>query len=56
MYFTSSSAMLAVQQETYRKVIYQNNSKKARIKTMIDTHVKKELEAIPETLNPDEPY
>ena len=23
---------------------------------MIDTHVKNELEAIPETLNPDEPY
>jgi hypothetical protein len=37
MYLTSSSAMLAVQQEMCRNIIHQNNSKKARIKTMINT-------------------
>ena len=56
MYLTWSLAMLALQQEMYKNIIQQNNGKKARIKTMIDTHVKNEWEAIPETLNPVEPY
>jgi len=34
--------MLALQQEMYKNIIQQNNGKKARIKTMIDTHVKNE--------------
>jgi len=37
MYITWSSAMLAVKQKMYKNIIQQNNGKKARLKTMINT-------------------